>query len=750
MASNTWNGENMTQEDFMQKDTCILLNNDDQILGNASKYDTHVFSPENPRGLLHRAFSVFLFNEEGKLLLQQRAASKITFPNVWTNTCCSHPLYGYTPSEVDDAAAVASGTVPGVKYAAIRKLFHELGIPADEIPLAKFKFLTRLHYWAADVVTHGVNSPWGEHEIDYILFIQAKVTCNPHPDEVQDIKYVSLPELQQMMSPSSGLLWSPWFRIIAEQFLPHWWANLNETLTTDKFVDTYTIHRFDPTEEHMGGAGKAGAWLGKASNPYESKPAKALLKQGAYGKVQIHKHSKLSQLIHLDEVFAALSLKYGGFGSNTIDRSDENVRFCDDMLGKVSRSFAMVIRQLPQNLILDILIFYLTLRALDTVEDDMVAFKGKEYMKVDHLNNFYCTALVEDDWCMKGVGEGDERTLIEQFYRCTAVFKRLSPASQEVISDITKRMGRGMASFVEIDLGQGTVKVADYNLYCHYVAGLVGEGLSRLFHCNGYESAQVAAVSTTLANTMGLFLQKTNIIRDYLEDYVDGRTFWPQEIWKQYTTTGELGELARADARGRAVQCLNHLVTDALECVPECLEYMALLRTKEVFHFCAIPQIMAIATMAELYGNPLVFTGVVKIRKGMSAKLMIQTDNVDSLHYHFNHFAKVILGKVKSSDPNAKATRAICNKIIAITAPKTTSLVRRQSACKLTFLHGCATLSFISRLLSSSSVSMDGFLPVFRSIDDVRIGGALFGSAIFLFGMRLLTKSKHHLKKADH
>lgn len=607
-----------------------------------------------------------------------------------------------------------------------------------------------MHYWAADVVTHGVNSPWGEHEIDYILFIQAKVTCSPHPDEVQDIKYVSLPELQKMMSPSSGLLWSPWFRIIAEQFLPHWWANLQETLTTDKYVDTYTIHRFDPTEEHMGGAGKAGAWLGKASNPYQSKPAKALLKQGAYGKVQIHKHSKFSQLIHLDEVFAALSLKYGGFGSNTIDRSDENVRFCDDMLGKVSRSFAMVIRQLPQNLILDILIFYLTLRALDTVEDDMVAFKGKEYVKVDHLNNFYCTALVEDDWCMKGVGEGDERTLIEQFYRCTAVFKRLSPASQEVISDITKRMGRGMASFVEIDLGQGTVKVADYNLYCHYVAGLVGEGLSRLFHCNGYESAQVAAVSTTLANTMGLFLQKTNIIRDYLEDYVDGRTFWPQEIWKQYTTTGELGELARADARGRAVQCLNHLVTDALECVPECLEYMALLRTKEVFHFCAIPQIMAIATMAELYGNPLVFTGVVKIRKGMSAKLMIQTDNVDSLHYHFNHFAKVILGKVKSSDPNAKATRTICEKIIAITAPKTTSLVRRQSACKLTFLHGCVTLSFISRLMSSSAVSMDGMLPVFRNINDVRVGGALFGSAVFLFGMRLLTKSKQQLKKADH
>jgi isopentenyl-diphosphate delta-isomerase len=56
------------------------------------------FEEGQPHGLLHRAFSVFLFNSENKLLLQQRAASKITFPKVWTNTCCSHPLYGHSPT----------------------------------------------------------------------------------------------------------------------------------------------------------------------------------------------------------------------------------------------------------------------------------------------------------------------------------------------------------------------------------------------------------------------------------------------------------------------------------------------------------------------------------------------------------------------------------------------------------------------------------------------------------------------------
>jgi farnesyl-diphosphate farnesyltransferase len=63
------------------------------------------------------------------------------------------------------------------------------------------------------------------------------------------------------------------------------------------------------------------------------------------------------------------------------------------MLGKVSRSFSAVIRQLPKGLGLEILIFYLTLRALDTVEDDMDAFRGREFVKLQHLREFHKTAL---------------------------------------------------------------------------------------------------------------------------------------------------------------------------------------------------------------------------------------------------------------------------------------------------------------------------------------------------------------------
>ena len=140
---------------------------------------------------------------------------------------------------------------------------QELGIDLPDTQ--NIKYLTRLHYWAADKVTHGENTTWGEHEIDYILFCKMNdIRYNLNKEEVEGIKFVTFEELRQMMLPASGLLWSPWFRIIAEKFLVHWWKDLEFTLFTDKYVDYDNIYRFDPGKEHFGGAGNAGQWLGNA------------------------------------------------------------------------------------------------------------------------------------------------------------------------------------------------------------------------------------------------------------------------------------------------------------------------------------------------------------------------------------------------------------------------------------------------------------------------------------------------------
>ena len=137
--------------------------------------------------------------------------------------------------------------------------------------------------------------------------------------------------------------------------------------------------------------------------------------------------------------------------------------------------------------------------------------------------------------------------------------------------------------------------VEDYNLYCHYVAGLVGIGLSKLFAACELESPKFASKMDGLANDMGLFLQKTNIIRDYLEDIEElpaPRMFWPREIWGEYAE--ELDEFKDPENREEAVCCLNHMITDALNHATKSLDYMNELQHKWVFRFCAIPQVMAI------------------------------------------------------------------------------------------------------------------------------------------------------------
>lgn len=636
------------------------------------------------------------------------------------------------PGEVDGPEDVMDGSVRGVKNAAVRKLEQELGIPVGELKLEEFKFLTRLHYWAADTVTHGKKSPWGEHEIDYVLFItipsKDKLTVRPHPEEVDDIKWVTQSQLLEMFD-DENLLFSPWFRLIAKRWMigsgsdggetkkrddegQGWWDDLERTMKTDDFCDYETIHRFDPPSEHMGGGGDAGPMFereeGKkleANGAGVAPVGNTSKKQGAYGKIKTHKESKIKQLLRVDEVWSAIALLYlqpleSNLESDIIKESynPSDLEFCDDILCKVSRSFAAVIRQLPSVLLVDVLIFYLVLRALDTVEDDMTFFESDKE-KVNILLSFHKTALVDPKWKLMGCGEGDERRLLEEFPKCHSIYATLPESSRRVISDITLRMATGMAEFVDKDLGQGTVDVSQYNRYCHFVAGLVGEGLSRLFSASGLEQPSLAG-ELHLSDQMGLFLQKTNIIRDYLEDYVDGRAFWPQSVWKKYSCSGDLGYFANPtaeEARTAGLNCLNELVTDALELVPDSLSYLSKLRCAEVFRFCAIPQVMAIATLDKCYHNEDVFTGVVKIRKGMSCQLINDTTDIFGVHSIFNRFASSIIRKADTfrkkgyNDPSYERTINACETIIELTEKEAKEAARYASFVNsTTFVTSCA------------------------------------------------------------
>lgn len=248
-------GADMNQDDMMESDLLVIVDHNDNVVElsddeTVSKKAAHTFSGEQPRGILHRAFSLFCFNQDGKLLLTQRANDKITFPGVWTNTACSHPLMEMPLSEVD-IWPEAYPEVPGIKNAALRKAKHELGLNLLPV-LPDIQFVSRFHYWASDVETHGPEAPWGEHEVDYILFVQAPVKEFPldiNAEEVADAIYVSIDELKDMMYNQPDLTWSPWFVGIMERGGFDWWEDLENTLD-GKNTNT-DIQFFDPLPAHV-------------------------------------------------------------------------------------------------------------------------------------------------------------------------------------------------------------------------------------------------------------------------------------------------------------------------------------------------------------------------------------------------------------------------------------------------------------------------------------------------------------------
>ncbi|KAK8568859.1 hypothetical protein V6N13_106740 [Hibiscus sabdariffa] len=223
-------GMDAVQRRLMFEDECILVDESDNVVGHESKYNCHLWEKILTGKMLHRAFSVFLFNTKYELLLQQRSATKVTFPLVWTNTCCSHPLYR-------ESELIAENHL-GVRNAAQRKLLDELGIPAEDVPVDQFTPLGRMLYKAPS------DGKWGEHELDYLLFIVRDVNVHPNPDEVADARYVNRDQLKELLKKADDgeVKLSPWFRLVVENFLFKWWDHV-EKGTLEEVSEIGTIHK---------------------------------------------------------------------------------------------------------------------------------------------------------------------------------------------------------------------------------------------------------------------------------------------------------------------------------------------------------------------------------------------------------------------------------------------------------------------------------------------------------------------------
>ena len=143
------------------KELLILVDEQDNEIGFLDKLSVHEL------GKLHRAFSLFIFNSAGKLLLQQRADEKYHSAGLWSNTCCSHPRWGETLGE-----------------AANRRLKEEMGLTCAMQPVFSFVYKTSF--------SNGLT----EHEFDHVYTGLTDEIPKPNPEEVKDWKYVGLEDLQ--------------------------------------------------------------------------------------------------------------------------------------------------------------------------------------------------------------------------------------------------------------------------------------------------------------------------------------------------------------------------------------------------------------------------------------------------------------------------------------------------------------------------------------------------------------------------
>ena len=168
-----------------ENELLILVNPEDKETGNLSKAECH-----DGDGVLHRAFSVFLFNARGELLVQQRSAGKRLWPMFWTNTCCSHPRQGES-----------------MELATSRRLQQELGASSELEFVYKFSYQARF------------SDAGSENELCSVYLGRLEQQANANEVEIEALRYLSSAALDEEMAADAERF-TPWFKLE--------WQRLNE------------------------------------------------------------------------------------------------------------------------------------------------------------------------------------------------------------------------------------------------------------------------------------------------------------------------------------------------------------------------------------------------------------------------------------------------------------------------------------------------------------------------------------------
>lgn len=305
--------------------------------------------------------------------------------------------------------------------------------------------------------------------------------------------------------------------------------------------------------------------------------------------------------------------------------TDDDRALCAELLPRVSRTFALSIEMLPDDLRDAVRVAYLLCRIVDTIEDD-----GRLSMSDKHVLFDLFEREMRDDAVRAGffeaaarltsLGLDDEHRLVVRAGATFRAFRALPESQRDAIRPHVLEMAQGMRAFGERSAPDGRLvlrDVPDLERYCYYVAGTVGNLLTDLFLAYAPSvSWATAQALRSRAVGFGLGLQLVNIVKDVAEDAERGVTFVPQSVLDAHHLT--VPDLLDADRRADGLRAIGDLTALAQRHLATATEYLMSWPADvgvEVRRFCAVPLVLALATLTE------VETGDDTLRVGRTPKI---------------------------------------------------------------------------------------------------------------------------------
>lgn len=300
-----------------------------------------------------------------------------------------------------------------------------------------------------------------------------------------------------------------------------------------------------------------------------------------------------------------------------MSETERHLKLCWSILPEVSRSFSICINKLPRGIGDRVMVGYLILRIVDTIEDCDAELETKKRVFaefIDVLKSDEFSPARESELRETLLGDIDhtyEYILLENVSSVLNALRSFSPDEKRAITDCAGEMAGGMTKFQTEPINN----FQQQEEYCYYVAGVVGKMDNKLFHLGGEISADLRDELANHSSSYGIGLQKVNVLRDVAYDIPMGRHFWPSDLLEKHGL--EYETICLEKKRTQAMRVLREMVENALPYLDSAVEYITRLpkSAARVRVFCTIPLFMAIQSYAKCVDNENVF------RKGKKVKI---------------------------------------------------------------------------------------------------------------------------------